>query len=232
MSSTTPDGVVGRRQSSEIWIDAGWMPVEGQAPKMVVVMRGQGTVVERLENLMAASVKEPAQAVTGSRYRTRLPASEAKIGEVDSPQPSAVLSAVVSEAAPALGRVEVVMSSPPVGKHVDVAVFCSPPTTVAQLQEALVDSGLNARRLMSAGPERIDKVVAKVAEICQLPTLFVPAEWDRDGSSAGKNRQECLLWLADAVLILWDKRDSKRLTHIIEQATLDGKLVSVYDTAG
>ena len=84
--------------------------------------------------------------------------------------------------------------------------------------------------IISGGARGVDSMAAHLAKKYGFKVVVHPADWDRDGRSAGYIRNEEIVLDSDIVLAFWDG-ESRGTLHTITLAERYGKPVRIFTPA-
>lgn len=95
--------------------------------------------------------------------------------------------------------------------------------------DAVIESGFDITVAVSGTARGVDQLGERWARGHGVPVDRFPAQWDRDGKSAGYKRNVVMAILSDALIALWDGK-SRGTKHMIDEAKRRGLRVYVYNT--
>lgn len=93
--------------------------------------------------------------------------------------------------------------------------------------DAVTESGFDVTTVVSGTAHGVDQIGERWAGKHGVQVDRFPAQWDRDGKSAGYKRNVVMAILSDALIALWDGK-SRGTKHMIEEAKRRGLRVFVY----
>lgn len=96
----------------------------------------------------------------------------------------------------------------------------------AIISQAVEQSGLKPRHIISGGARGVDTLVRAYARSAGIEFTEYLAEWDKYGKRAGFLRNITMIDASDAVIAIWDG-ESCGTKHSINYATACGKPVFV-----
>jgi len=92
---------------------------------------------------------------------------------------------------------------------------------------AIEHANIEIATVISGTAKGVDQLGERWAKENNIPLEQYPAQWDKYGKSAGYKRNEQMAKLADAALILWDKK-SRGTKHMINLSKKYGLHTLVY----
>lgn len=100
-------------------------------------------------------------------------------------------------------------------------------TDAAALEAAIEQSGFTITRVITGNSSGVDTLVHHWAEKHQLPLTIMPVEWSQYGGRAEQIRNEQIVEMADACILVWDGF-SKGTHHLREVVQRRGLKLCVY----
>lgn len=205
---------------------------------MVVQVRAQGSVVDRLEKLVAgcggtvvrASTPVVDEDVTAEFHTDMEGDGWETVREVwTKPADQLTTEELQSLSDDEFGALYErhkgqEKEAPKADKALDVAVVAPRGISSRDLKEFLNLSIFRGkvRGLVSAGPAHVDKMVSHYARAHGLQSLVLTPTNDTE-------RHEMLLWFSNALFVIWDKAHHDRLIELVEVAEARAYEVEVWD---
>lgn len=98
------------------------------------------------------------------------------------------------------------------------------------INAAVLASGFDVTEVVSGTAQGIDRAGEAWAYEMELPVRYFPANWQKDGKSAGYRRNYQMADYADALIAIWDGK-SKGTDHMITTMKAINKPVYVHVVA-
>ena len=87
--------------------------------------------------------------------------------------------------------------------------------------DCIANSNLDITEIVSGRAHGVDRAGEEWAELCELPVVLFPADWDLHGKSAGYKRNTAMAHYASGLIAIWDGR-SKGTKDMINLARKNG----------
>jgi hypothetical protein len=97
----------------------------------------------------------------------------------------------------------------------------------AALESAIVESGFQIDRVITGNSTGVDAMVQHWAQKQGIPLSVMPVEWNQYGGRAEQIRNEQIIEVADACILIWDGF-SKGTHHLREVVQRRGLKLCVY----
>jgi len=92
---------------------------------------------------------------------------------------------------------------------------------MAELERAIADSGFEITEVVCGCARGVDELGLTWGACNDVPVRRMPADWDRYGRQAGRERNIAMARYADALVAVWDGR-SPGTRHMIRVAKAQG----------